>query len=116
MAEKEDFVRKMLSITKEVLNPEDFIVDATKDLIKEEIKDYLKNKLNENPEIKKEFREAIAILIEARMREMYAIAKIGKCTAKLGLAAMPPEMKEEMVKSFVALFEKELNEILDRTL
>ncbi|MEM3413698.1 MAG: hypothetical protein QXE27_07135 [Thermoplasmata archaeon] len=56
------------------------------------------------------------ILVEARMREVYAIAKIAKCSAKLGLAAMPPEMKDELVKSFVSLFEKELNEILDKTL
>ncbi|MCX8173459.1 MAG: hypothetical protein N3F63_02455 [Thermoplasmata archaeon] len=116
MAEKEDMVQKILKTTEEVLSPEDFIVDATKELIKDEIKEYLKTKMNENPEIKKEFREAIMILVEARMREMYAIAKIAKCSAKLGLAAMPPEMKEELVKSFVALFEKELNEILERTL
>ncbi|MEM3397162.1 MAG: hypothetical protein QW620_06030 [Thermoplasmata archaeon] len=116
MAEKEDMVQKILKTTEEVLSPEDFIVDATKELIKDEIKEYLKTKLNENPEIKKEFREAIMILVEARMREVYAIAKIAKCSAKLGLAAMPPEMKDELVKSFVSLFEKELNEILDKTL
>ncbi|MEM3444342.1 MAG: hypothetical protein QW115_00010 [Thermoplasmata archaeon] len=116
MAEKEDLVQKLIKTTEEVLSPEDFIVDATKELIKEEMKEYLKTKMNENPEIKKEFREAIMILVEARMKEVYAIAKLAKCTAKLGLAAMPPELKEDLVKSFVALFEKELNEILDRTL
>lgn len=115
MAEKEDLVQKILKTTEEVLSPEDFIVDATKELIKDEIKEYLRAKMKENPEIKKEFQEAIVILVEARMREMYAIAKIAKCSAKLGLAAMPPEMKEELVKNFVGLFEKELNQILEKT-
>ncbi|MEM3413699.1 MAG: hypothetical protein QXE27_07140 [Thermoplasmata archaeon] len=44
MAEKEDMVQKILKTTEEVLSPEDFIVDATKELIKDEIKEYLKTK------------------------------------------------------------------------
>lgn len=116
MAEKEELLEKILKTTEEVLSPEDFIVDATKELIKEEIKDYLKAKLNENPEIKREFQEAIVMLVEARMKEVYALAKIAKCSAKLGLVAMPQSMKEELVKGFVSLFEKELNQIFERTL
>jgi hypothetical protein len=116
MTQKEDFAQKILKTTEEVLQPEDFIVDAAREMIRDEIKEYLKAKLNENPELKKEFRDAIGMLVEARMREIYAIAKIAKCSAKLGLSAMPPHMKDELVKSFVSLFEKELNEILDKTL
>jgi len=37
-----------------------------------------------------------------------AMAKIGKATARLGLTAIPDNMKEDIAKDFISIFEKEI--------
>ena len=97
-------------------HPEDLAIEAVRDLIKDEIKKYISEKLNARPELKKEFKAAVEEYIEAKLKEAMALVKVGKCAAKLGLELVPAHLKEEVTKDIISLFEKEINMILDRTI
>ena len=43
----------------ELLRPEDLIMEAARDLVKDEIKGYIRQKIDENPELKSEIKETI---------------------------------------------------------
>ena len=67
-------------------------------------------------ELKKEFKEAVGSLFEAKAKEAYALIKLAKCTAKLGLESIPPQMREQLFKELINIFEKEINAVLEKTL
>lgn len=102
--------------TTEIVHTEDLMIDAVRDIIKDEIKDHIKSKLDHNPELKKEFKEGIGSLFEAKAKEAYALVKLAKCTAKLGLESLPPHMKEQLINEFVSIFENEINAVLEKTI
>jgi adenosyl cobinamide kinase/adenosyl cobinamide phosphate guanylyltransferase len=107
-------VDQMLKSTVGVTNTEDLILEALRDLVKDEIKKYVRQKIEENPEIKAEMKQAIREFIDAKMRETYAIIKMTKCTAELGLEMVPPEMREKLGKDISGLIEKEMNQVFDK--
>lgn len=106
----------LLKSTAGISHPEDLAIEAVRDLIKDEIKKYISEKLNARPELKKEFKEAVQEYIEAKLKQALALVKVGKCAAKLGLELVPAQLKEEVTKDIISLFEKEINMILDRTI
>ncbi len=105
---------QMLKSTIGVTNTEDLIIEALKDLVKDEIKNYVRQKINESPEIKKELKEAVAEFVDAKMRETYAVIKMGKCVAELGIQIVPADMKEKLGKDVASLIEKEMSGVLDK--
>ncbi len=105
---------QMLKNTIGVTNTEDLIIEALRDLVKDEIKNYVRQKINENPEIKRELKEAVAEFIDAKMRETYSVIKMGKCVAELGIQIVPAEMKEKLGKDVASLIEKEISGVLDK--
>jgi len=107
-------IDQMLKSTIGVANTEDLIIEALRDLVKDEIKHYVRQKINENPEIKQELKEAVADFIDAKMRETYAIIKMGKCVAELGIQIVPAEMKEKLGKDVASLIEKEMSQVLQK--
>jgi|SRR5271157_1874955 hypothetical protein len=104
----------MLKSTIGVSNTEDLIIEAVRDLVKDEIKRYIRQKIDENPAIKNEMREAVAMFIDAKAREAYAVIKLGKCAAELGIQAVPPDMKAKLGKDLASLVEKEMTQVFDK--
>jgi len=115
MAERST-VEKALSETTDMVRAENLVIDAVKDLVRDEVKKYIKGKLDDNPELKKEFKAAVQELMEAKIREGYAMVKLAKAGVKLGLEMVPPKMRDEFSRDFVSMFQKEIGEILDKTL
>ena len=113
MAE-DDIINSVMKSTRTMLSSETIIVDAIQDLVKDEVKRAIREKLDANPELKKELKEAVKALMEAKIHEAYAILKIGKAGAKLGIEMVPPEMRKEIGKEIVSLFEKEVSKMLDQ--
>lgn len=107
-------IDQMLKSTIGVANTEDLIIEALRDLVKDEIKHYVRQKINENPGIKQELKEAVADFIDAKMRETYAMIKMGKCVAELGIQIVPAEMKEKLGKDVASLIEKEMSQVLQK--
>ncbi|MCK5547725.1 MAG: hypothetical protein KAI64_01835 [Thermoplasmata archaeon] len=109
-------LESLLKGTTGLIQAEDLAIEAVKDLVKDEIKKYVLEKLNANPELKKELKEAVEEYLEAKVKEVFALLKVGKCAAKLGLELIPSSLKGEITKDIVSLFEKEINLVLEKTL
>lgn len=99
-----------------LIDREDILIDAFKDLIKDEIKSYIKAKLDADPALRREIKEAVGEYLEAKVNEGYAALKLTKAGAKLGLNLVPPHLRSKISKEFLGLFEKELTEIIEKTL
>lgn len=112
MNDPEDLIKEIINKTGVALQIENIMMESFRDLLKDEIKNRMKETLEKNPDIKKEIGEAVETLIEARLKEAYALIKLAKASSKLGLEASPPKIREEMIRSFTSLFEKELMEIM----
>ena len=102
MGDPEDMVKEIMKNTGSTLQIENLMMESFRDILKEEIK--------------KEIGEAVDLLMEARLREALALMKLAKASTKLGVESTPAEVREEMIRSFTALFEKELGELLAKTL
>lgn len=104
----------MLKSTIGVSNTEDLVIEALRDLVKDEIKKYVRQKIDENPEIKREMKEAVSDFLDAKMRETYAVIKLGKCVAELGIQIVPAEMREKLGKDVATLIEKEMSQVFEK--
>ncbi|UCD93062.1 MAG: hypothetical protein JSV43_03910 [Methanobacteriota archaeon] len=115
MAE-EGILELALKQSRGLLQAEDFFVDVIKDLVKEEIKKYIRGKLEENPDLKAELKAGIMEIMEAKVKEAAAFIKIAKASARLGLELVPPHLREEMTKDLISVFEKEINANIEKTI
>lgn len=107
--------RPMDSILKggeDILDTENLMVEAVEELIKDEIKARIKNKLDENEELRAEFEDHVKVLMEAKMKEAYAYAMLAKTSADLGLELVPPEMKGKMNKKLREFIEEKMEEMM----
>ena len=98
------------------INTENIIMEAVRDLVKDEIKLHLKKKVDENPELKDELKNAIEMFIEAKLREAFAGIRLAKTGTKLGISMVPEKMVDDLTKEFTKVFEKELVQILEKTI
>ncbi len=114
--EEKNIVPMVKSALSDVMGAEDIILEATRDLVKDEIKRVIRAKLEENPALRDEIKEAISMYLEAKGRQVFAAVKLAKCGAKLGLELLPPALKRDMSREVMSMFEKELSEIITRGL
>lgn len=115
MAE-EGIVELALKQTRGLLQAEDILVEALKDMVKDEIKRHVREKLEANPELKEELKAGISEFLEAKIKETSALLKIAKAGARLGLELVPPHLREEMTKDVIDIFQKEINILMEKTL
>ncbi len=107
-------ISSVMKGTRSMLSSETILLDAIQDLVRDEVKREIREKLDANPEIKKEMRAAVKDLMEAKIHEAYALLKIGKAGAKLGIEMVPPELRKEIGTAIVSVFEKEMGRMLDQ--
>ena len=112
---EDNIVEKVLRDTMGAVHTEDLFVEAVRDLVKDEVKAYIRGRLDANPELKGEIREAVRDLMQAKLQEAYAFAKLAKAGVKLGLELVPPEMRAEVTKELAKIIEKEVGAILERS-
>ncbi|OPY31520.1 MAG: hypothetical protein A4E32_01635 [Methanomassiliicoccales archaeon PtaU1.Bin124] len=106
----EDAIRQALAS----VQTEDLVVEAVRDMIKDEIKRYIRGKLDDNPELKRDIKAAVADLMDAKAREYYAMARLAKNGVELGLEIMPAEMRDRLMRDVSKLIEKEINQMFDK--
>lgn len=116
MEDYENLIKKILQSTGEFGRTEDLVIDAARELIKDEIKNYIKVKLDENPDLKKELKESVGLLLEARTKEAIALMRIAKTSFKLGLNLIPDHLRKQFIQEITGIFEKEVQSILEKTL
>ena len=100
------------------LPSEELFFEAVRDLMKDLIKEFLKKRINSDPELKELVIEALKGFIDAKLREYGSMAKMAKLTAKVGLnvATAPKSIKDEAMTDFLSSFQSEIEEIIKRTL
>ncbi|UCE75009.1 MAG: hypothetical protein JSV56_04715 [Methanomassiliicoccales archaeon] len=117
MSDSEDSLTQILKgAVSDIMPQRDLVIEAVHDLVRDEIKRYIRQKLDEDPELKKEIKEAINEYLYAKIKEVNATLKLAKSGAKLGLNLIPEHLREEASKDIISLFEKEIGEILGRGL
>ena len=84
--------------------------------ITDEIKTYIREKVDADQELKEELKEAISYYFNAKARSVYAELKASRAAAKLGLRILPDELQGEVGEALVGLFEKELGNLLEKAL
>ena len=114
MASDEDIISTVLKSTRTMLSSETLLVEAIQDLVRDEVKRQIREKLDASPELRKELKDAVKDLMEAKVHEAYAVLKIGKVGAKIGIELVPPELRKEIGHEIVSLFEKEVGKMLDQ--
>ena len=111
-----DVAYDISSIVRNSLNAlkvEDLVIEALRDLMKDEIKRHIRNKLERDTQLQAEIRAAITELLEAKVRETYALVRIGKCGAELGISIVPDEMKKRIEKDIADLLEREVERMIE---
>jgi adenosyl cobinamide kinase/adenosyl cobinamide phosphate guanylyltransferase len=93
---------------------EDLLVEALRDMVKDEIRKYVRQRLDENPELRKEIKAAIGEFISAKMNETYALLKLTKSGAELGLTMIPKDLREKLGKDIASLLEKEVSQVIEK--
>ncbi|HSV42767.1 MAG TPA: hypothetical protein VLH13_05085 [Methanomassiliicoccales archaeon] len=96
------------------IQTEDLLVEAMRDMVKDEIKKYIRAKIDQNPQLKQDIKDGVRELMDAKAREYYAMARLAKSGAELGLEIMPPEMRERLSKDIARLIEKEIGQVFDK--
>jgi hypothetical protein len=106
----------LLRSSRDLLRPEELVREVTRDIVKAEIRKHLEKTLHDDPKLEKDLREAVRALLAARAAEYAAVLRVGTATARLGLAALPSEVRRELTKDLVDLVSKELGQIVERSL
>lgn len=114
-ASEDDVVSSVIKSTRAMLSSETLLIEAVQDLVKDEVKRTMREKLDANPELKAELKNAVQELLQAKVHEAYAVLKIGKVGAKIGIEMVPPELRKEIGRELVTMFEKEVSKMLEQS-
>ena len=101
---------------KELMATEDLVVETFRDLVKDELKAYVRDKIEKDEELRQELKEAVSYYFHAKARSLYAELKATRAATRLGLRILPDEIQGELGEALVGLFEKELGELLVKAL
>lgn len=109
-------IEMLLKSTQDLLRPEELVREATRDIVKSEIRAHLEKTLGEDPKLAQDLKDAVRALLEARALEYAALLKVGTCTARLGIAAVPANIRAALTKDIIDLIGRELGQIVERSL
>jgi len=111
---EETLVPLVRSTLSEVLQAEGLITEAMRDLVRDEIKAYMRAKLEDDPALKQEIKDALEMYLESRAKEMLATVRLAKAGTKMSFAMLPENLKEEIKGEVLKMFESEIAEFLER--
>ncbi|CAI8286691.1 MAG: Uncharacterised protein [Euryarchaeota archaeon UBA443] len=100
----------------DLMSTEDLIVESFKDIVKDELKAHIRNKIEEDPDLHAEIKEAVTYYFHQKARTVYAELKATRAATRLGLRLLPDELQGEVGEALIGLFEKELGTLLDKAL
>ena len=82
----------------ELMSTEDLVIEAFRDLVKDELKSHIRNKVDEDPELKAEIKEAVAYYFHSKARSIYAELKATRAATRLGLRSFPTSCRVRSAK------------------
>ena len=98
------------------LPSEEIYFEAIRDIMKDLIKEYIREKISQDKELKAEIVQVLKDFISAKIKEYDSLAKMARVTAKIGVKIAPESLREEAIGDFMDVFQKELEEIIKRTM
>ncbi|MCL4308857.1 MAG: hypothetical protein M1606_02080 [Candidatus Thermoplasmatota archaeon] len=102
--------------TRDLLRPEELVREATRDIVKDEIRHHIEKKLRDDPKLAEELRDAIRQLLDARAREYAAILRVATLSARLGVSTLPEDVRRMISQQVVSLVSSELGQIAEKAL
>ena len=100
----------------DLLSTEDFVIEAFRHLLKDDLKRHIRSNVEEDPELKAEIKEAVGYYFQSKARSVYAELKATRAATRLGLRLLPDDLQGEVGEALVTLFEKELGDLLEKAL
>jgi len=113
MAKGDDFI---FDDTRKILINDDIIVKAVQEIYSDQVKEIIKKKLQENPRLENELKDAIKDYVKGKLLEAAAQGKMLKVVAELGLISMPDSFRDEIIKAILKSLGPEIDTILKNTL
>ena len=101
---------------KDLMSTEDLVIEAFRDIVKDELKTHIRNKVEADPDLKAEIKEAVSYYFQSKARSIYAELKATRAATRLGLRLLPDDLQGEVGEALVSLFEKELGNLLEKAL
>lgn len=101
---------------KDLMSTEDLVIEAFRDIVKDELKSHIRNKVEADPDLKAEIKEAVSYYFQSKARSVYAELKATRAATRLGLRLLPDDLQGEVGEALVSLFEKELGNLLEKAL
>ena len=92
----------------DLMSTEDLVIEAFRDLVKDELKSHIRSKVDEDPELKAEIKEAVAYYFHTKARTIYAELKATRAATRLGLRLLPDDLQGESQNTLVNRFESVL--------
>ena len=111
-----DDIDKRLKNILNTLPTEELYIEAFREVLKDLIKEYIKKRINSNDELKNEISNVLKEYMEAKLKEYDSVAKMTKLTAKIGLISAPSDIKEQAINDFINTFQKEIEDIIKKTI
>ena len=81
---------------RELMSTENLVIEAFKDIVKDELKTHIRAKVDEDPELKAEIKEAVAYYFHSKARSIYAELKATRAATRLGLRLLPDELQVKL--------------------
>ncbi len=116
MIELNDRIDQNIKNFMKTLPSEDIYFEAVREIIKDILKEYIKKRINEDPDLKSGIAEVLKEFIAAKLKEYDSMARMARITAKIGVQIAPESIKDEAMEDFVSVFQKEIEEIIKKTL
>jgi len=110
----DDILTRLSKESGRIIDTETIFMQAMQDVLKDEIKKKIFSRIERDPALKKQIKIAIEDLIEAKIKETYAIVRLGKIAARIGIELIPTDMKEDVTKEFASLLEREITEVFQK--
>ena len=111
---EETLVPLVRSTLSEVLRAEGLVTEAMRDLVRDEIKAYMRARLEEDPDLKQEIKDALNPYLESRAKELLATVRLAKAGTKMSFAMLPENLKDEIKREIISMFEDEISEFMER--
>ncbi len=106
----------LINSSKQLFTPEKLVADVAMDLIKDEVRHHLEEKIKLDPQLAQDIKDSVKELLEARALEYSALLRLTATIARLGIVAVPEEMKVRFAREMASLVGREIGAVMEKAL
>ncbi len=100
----------------DAIGGEELVVEAFRDMVKDELKRHVRETLDENPELRQEVKDAVGRYFEAKVAQTLAVVALAKAGTKVSLASLPENLQGQVGEDIADTLEKDVATLLERSL